>query len=105
RKGGTGHGGSLRQGMGCSLAGRRLARAAAVVAIGCETFCKGADGTERPESPSITTTIRIQEFVLSRVLFLTGLLTLPAFAAEPVLYGRYEHIKIEEIGKILPAKM
>lgn len=42
---------------------------------------------------------------MSRVLFLTGLLTLPAFAAEPVLYGRYEHIKVEEIGKVLPAKM
>jgi len=32
-------------------------------------------------------------------------LALPVFAAEPVLYGRYEHIKVEEIGKILPAKM
>jgi len=42
---------------------------------------------------------------LSRILFLTGLLALPAFAAEPVLYGRYEHIKVEEIGKVLPAKM
>jgi len=42
---------------------------------------------------------------LSRVLFFTALLALPAFAADPVLYGRYEHIKIEEIGKTLPAKM
>lgn len=42
---------------------------------------------------------------MSRVLFLTGLLALPAVAAEPTLYGRYEHIKIEEIGKTLPAKM
>ena len=42
---------------------------------------------------------------MSRVLFLAGLLALPAFAAEPTLYGRYEHIKVEEIGKILPAKM
>lgn len=42
---------------------------------------------------------------MSRILFLTGLLALPAFAAEPVLYGRYEHIKVEEIGKVLPAKM
>lgn len=42
---------------------------------------------------------------MSRVLFLTGLLTLPAFATDPVLYGRYEHIKVEEIGKVLPAKM
>jgi len=50
-------------------------------------------------------TIRSQEVVLSRVLFLAGLLALPAFAAEPTLYGRYEHIKIEEIGKTLPAKM
>ena len=32
-------------------------------------------------------------------------MALPAFAAEPTLYGRYEHIKVEEIGKILPAKM
>jgi hypothetical protein len=47
----------------------------------------------------------MKEPVLSRVLFLTGLLALPAFAAEPVLYGRYEHIKVEEIGKVLPAKM
>ncbi len=42
---------------------------------------------------------------MSRVLFLAGLLAIPAFAAEPTLYGRYEHIKVEEIGKILPAKM
>ncbi len=42
---------------------------------------------------------------MSRILFLTGLLALPAIAAEPVLYGRYEHIKVEEIGKVLPAKM
>ncbi|HJE28454.1 retropepsin-like aspartic peptidase RloA2 [Stutzerimonas nitrititolerans] len=42
---------------------------------------------------------------MSRVLFFTALLALPAFAADPVLYGRYEHIKIEEIGKTLPAKM
>jgi len=48
---------------------------------------------------------RLQEIVLSRVLFLAGLLALPAFAAQPTLYGRYEHIKIEEIGKTLPAKM
>ena len=32
-------------------------------------------------------------------------MALPAFAAEPTPYGRYEHIKVEEIGKILPAKM
>ncbi|HAQ24927.1 MAG TPA: ATP-dependent zinc protease, partial [Pseudomonas sp.] len=42
---------------------------------------------------------------MSRVVFFTALLALPAFAADPVLYGRYEHIKIEEIGKTLPAKM
>lgn len=42
---------------------------------------------------------------MSRVLFLAGLLAFPAFAAQPTLYGRYEHIKIEEIGKTLPAKM
>ena len=42
---------------------------------------------------------------MSRVLFLAGLLALPAFADEPTLYGRYEHIKVAEIGKTLPAKM
>ena len=29
----------------------------------------------------------------------------PAFAAEPTLYGRYENIKVAEIGTTLPAKM
>ncbi|MCW3147411.1 ATP-dependent zinc protease [Stutzerimonas stutzeri] len=42
---------------------------------------------------------------MSRALFLFGLFALPALAAEPTLYGRYEHIKIEELGKTLPAKM
>lgn len=45
---------------------------------------------------------------MSRVFLLAGLLAapvLPALAADPTLYGRYEHIKIEEIGKTLPAKM
>jgi len=51
------------------------------------------------------TITRSQEVVLSRVLFLVGLLALPAFADEPTLYGRYEHIKVAEIGKTLPAKM
>lgn len=37
-------------------------------------------------------------------LFL-GLFALPALAAEPTLYGRYEHIRLTDIGKTLPAKM
>lgn len=42
---------------------------------------------------------------MSRALFFLGLFALPALADEPALYGRYEHIRIEELGKTLPAKM
>lgn len=42
---------------------------------------------------------------MSRLLLLLSALTLPAVAAEPTLFGRYEHIKIEELGKTLKAKM
>ncbi|WP_213662483.1 ATP-dependent zinc protease [Stutzerimonas stutzeri] len=42
---------------------------------------------------------------MSRALFFLGLFALPAVADEPALYGRYEHIRIEELGKTLPAKM
>ena len=40
-------------------------------------------------------------------VFLLSLLALPvvAQAAEPVLYGRYEYIKLPEIGETLKAKM
>lgn len=43
--------------------------------------------------------------VLSRILLLLGALSLPVFAAEPTLYGRYEQIKVEDVGKTLKAKM
>jgi hypothetical protein len=40
------------------------------------------------------------------VLVLLSLLALPVMAAEPTLYGRYENIKLPEIGgEILKAKM
>jgi len=42
---------------------------------------------------------------LSRLLLLLSALTLPAVAAEPTLFGRYEQIKIEDLGKTLKAKM
>lgn len=42
---------------------------------------------------------------MSRLLLLLSALTLPAVAAEPALFGRYEQIKIEDIGKTLKAKM
>jgi hypothetical protein len=34
-----------------------------------------------------------------------SLLSLPALAAEPTLYGRYEYFKLPEIGQTLKAKM
>lgn len=42
--------------------------------------------------------------------FLAGLLALSAasaaFASDaPITYGRYEHVRIDQVGKILPAKM
>ena len=54
----------------------------------------------RKRSPEI-----IWRFVLSRLLLLLSALTLPAVAAEPSLFGRYEQIKIEDLGKTLKAKM
>lgn len=42
---------------------------------------------------------------MSRLLLLLSALTLPAVAAEPSLFGRYEQIKIEDLGKTLKAKM
>ncbi|WP_263143785.1 ATP-dependent zinc protease [Pseudomonas sp. RIT-PI-AD] len=43
---------------------------------------------------------------MKRVLALLGLVVLPAFAAEqPTLYGRYEYIRLPEIGQTLKAKM
>ncbi|MCQ2028208.1 ATP-dependent zinc protease [Stutzerimonas zhaodongensis] len=42
---------------------------------------------------------------MSRLLLLLSALTLPAVAAEPTLFGRYEQIKIEDLGKTLKAKM
>lgn len=40
-----------------------------------------------------------------RFFGLLALLALPALAAEPTLYGRYEHIRLDDIGKTLKAKM
>ena len=39
------------------------------------------------------------------VLALLSLLALPVMAAEPTLYGRYENIRLPEIGETLKAKM
>ncbi|MDH0730210.1 ATP-dependent zinc protease [Pseudomonas sichuanensis] len=39
------------------------------------------------------------------LLALLSLLALPVMAAEPTLYGRYENIKLPEIGETLKAKM
>ncbi|MEA3235783.1 ATP-dependent zinc protease [Pseudomonas mosselii] len=39
------------------------------------------------------------------LLALLSLLALPAMAAEPTLYGRYENIALPEIGETLKAKM
>nr|WP_230385342.1 ATP-dependent zinc protease [Pseudomonas sp. HD6421] len=39
------------------------------------------------------------------MLVLLSLLALPAVAAEPTLYGRYEYIGLPEIGETLKAKM
>jgi len=92
----------------CSLSGcrqERWARSAWLSACLVKRFERREDRTQRGAADRKLSIIRSQEVVLSRVLFLAGLLALPAFAAEPTLYGRYEHIKVEEIGKILPAKM
>ncbi|APC17180.1 ATP-dependent zinc protease [Pseudomonas frederiksbergensis] len=43
---------------------------------------------------------------MKSVLALLSLLALPVMAAEPTLYGRYEYIKLPEIGgQVLKAKM
>ena len=42
---------------------------------------------------------------LKSVLALLSVLALPVMAAEPTLYGRYEYIKLPEIGETLKAKM
>ena len=39
------------------------------------------------------------------VFVLLSVLALPVMAAEPTLYGRYEYIKLPEIGETLKAKM
>lgn len=39
------------------------------------------------------------------VFALLSLLALPVMAAEPLLYGRYEYIKLPQIGETLKAKM
>ena len=42
---------------------------------------------------------------MKSVLALLSVLALPVMAAEPTLYGRYEYIKLPEIGETLKAKM
>ncbi|WP_040259721.1 retropepsin-like aspartic peptidase RloA2 [Pseudomonas massiliensis] len=42
---------------------------------------------------------------MKAVLALLSLLSLPALAAEPTLYGRYEYFKLPELGQTLKAKM
>ena len=42
---------------------------------------------------------------MKAVVLLSALLSLPVLAAEPTLYGRYEYIKLAELGKTLKAKM
>ena len=42
---------------------------------------------------------------MKSVLALLSILALPVMAAEPTLYGRYEYIKLPEIGETLQAKM
>ncbi|NAT28134.1 ATP-dependent zinc protease, partial [Pseudomonas syringae pv. actinidiae] len=39
------------------------------------------------------------------ILALLSLLALPVMAAEPTMYGRYENIKVMEIGQTFKAKM
>jgi len=39
------------------------------------------------------------------ILALLSLLALPVMAAEPTLYGRYEYIKVAELGETFQAKM
>ena len=42
---------------------------------------------------------------MKSVFVLLSVLALPVMAAEPTLYGRYEYIKLPEIGETLQAKM
>lgn len=42
---------------------------------------------------------------MKSALALLALLALPALAAEPTLYGRYEYIRLPEIGQTFKAKM
>jgi len=42
---------------------------------------------------------------MNSVFVLLSVLALPVMAAEPTLYGRYEYIKLPEIGETLQAKM
>ncbi|PWB30355.1 ATP-dependent zinc protease [Pseudomonas sp. SDI] len=42
---------------------------------------------------------------MKSLLALLSLLALPVMAAEPELYGRYEYIKVPEIGETFKAKM
>ena len=42
---------------------------------------------------------------MKSVLAVLSLLALPVMAAEPTLYGRYEYIKLPEIGETLKSKM
>ncbi|SDS57471.1 Uncharacterized conserved protein [Pseudomonas asplenii] len=42
---------------------------------------------------------------MKSVLALLSLLALPVMAAEPTLYGRYEYIRLPEIGQTFKAKM
>ena len=42
---------------------------------------------------------------MKSVFVLLSVLALPVMAAEPMLYGRYEYIKLPEIGETLQAKM
>jgi hypothetical protein len=42
---------------------------------------------------------------MKSVLALLSVLALPVMAADPTLYGRYEYIKLPEIGETLKAKM
>lgn len=43
--------------------------------------------------------------MLRLLSFAAAVLALPAVADQPHLYGRYENIRIETLGQVLPAKM